>query len=340
MSRTFARRALGVTSRGAQATRRYIPPIPVDPPSEILDRTLMRLEREVDPPTGHVALVFTDIKGSTRLWETRPAAMQAAIKQHNALFRRLLRTVGRGYEVKTEGDAFMVAFPTVFHAAQWCLTVQEQLMLVDWPRELLEAPEAAEVKVPRAVVEEDEDEEAAAGTLPPHGSAGNLGYYSEDSLAPQTQGGAADGDDVVIFRGIRVRMGIHCGQPSCERDPITGRMDYFGRMVNRSARISSSADGGEITISADVLNELEDAASTHVTHFGPLQNVVASLHMQELAHHHQPLLQSLIGLVHTNPHYVAQALELVSLRWSQAPAPASAMWVRLPPPLMPPRPDQ
>ncbi|KAJ3361665.1 cysteinyl-tRNA synthetase [Allomyces javanicus] len=550
MSRTFARRALGVTSRGAQATRRYIPPIPVDPPSEILDRTLMRLEREVDPPTGHVALVFTDIKGSTRLWETRPAAMQAAIKQHNALFRRLLRTVGRGYEVKTEGDAFMVAFPTVFHAAQWCLTVQEQLMLVDWPRELLEAPEAAEVKVPRAVVDEEEEEDAAAaGMLPAHGSAPNLAYYSEDRLAPQTQGGAADADELVIFRGIRVRMGIHCGQPSCERDPITGRMDYFGRMVNRSARISSSADGGEITISADVLNELEEygvigldgmcappsggvsdlgvpddgafpgpggsdrdsdvssasaasppaldpakveaaqqlrrlgmdilkvgevslkglenpetlwvvfprslrarfpylrgavavdekvvtspeAVSASVTgseaspvsqrgldgpgspqvapsdvclptgspmidlvplepeppivdqvrhllilvhrleaavaghpvapgdrldwlgtsqimlatypHFlaslvQRLENVVASLHMQELAHHHQPLLQSLISMVHTNPHYVAQALELVSLRWSQAPAPASATWAYLPPPLMPPRPDQ
>ncbi|KAJ7457897.1 hypothetical protein FB451DRAFT_1274529, partial [Mycena latifolia] len=31
----------------------------------IIDRTLDRLKEEVPPPTGHLAIVFTDIKGST-----------------------------------------------------------------------------------------------------------------------------------------------------------------------------------------------------------------------------------------------------------------------------------
>lgn len=43
-------------------------------------------------------------------------------------------------------------------------------------------------------------------------------------------------DGVEIYRGLRVRMGIHTGNPSAEPDPVTGRMDYFGPMVNRSAR--------------------------------------------------------------------------------------------------------
>ncbi len=53
----------------------------------------------------------------------------------------------------------------------------------------------------------------------------------------------------LIHRGLSVRMGIHWGRPVCEADPITRRMDYFGPMVNRAARISGAcrrwADPGE-----------------------------------------------------------------------------------------------
>ena len=36
----------------------------------------------------------------------------------------------------------------------------------------------------------------------------------------------------VLYRGLRVRMGIHTGSPSAQEDPVTGRMDYFGPMVS------------------------------------------------------------------------------------------------------------
>jgi adenylate cyclase len=173
------------------------------------DRTLARLEREVAPPIGQVALVFTDIKNSTALWETN-GGMQSAMRLHNYLLRRQLRTIG-GYEVKTEGDAFMVSFPSVTAALLWCFTVQIQLLREDWPQELLECEDGKEV------------------------------YDSEGEL---------------IYRGLSVRMGIHWGFPVCEADPITRRMDYFGPMVNRAARISSAADGGQIMASRDVIQEL------------------------------------------------------------------------------------
>lgn len=64
------------------------------------DRTLARLDREVSPPVGHVTLVFTDIRNSTILWESN-RGMQSAMRIHNHLLRRHLRTIG-GYEVKTE----------------------------------------------------------------------------------------------------------------------------------------------------------------------------------------------------------------------------------------------
>lgn len=62
----------------------------------------------------------------------------------------------------------------------------------------------------------------------------------------------------IIYRGLRLRMGIHWGSPVCEPDPITGRMDYFGPMVNRASRIASAADGGQICVSKDVVQELTD----------------------------------------------------------------------------------
>ena len=174
------------------------------------DSRLARLGGEVDPPVDELAMVFTDIKNSTLLWETAPVAMRAAIKVHNSIMRRQLRIIG-GYEVKTEGDAFMVSFPTPTSALLWCFSVQSLLLAADWPTEILESSEGCEI---------------------------------------------LDDNDEVIFRGLSVRMGIHWGSPVCERDPITRRMDYFGPMVNRAARVSAVADGGQIALSSDFVAEM------------------------------------------------------------------------------------
>lgn len=99
------------------------------------DTTLRRLQAEIMPPTGNLAIVFTDIKNSTFLWELFPNAMRTAIKTHNDIMRRLLRIYG-GYEVKTEGDAFMVAFPTPISALVWCMSVQLKLLDAQWPEEI------------------------------------------------------------------------------------------------------------------------------------------------------------------------------------------------------------
>ncbi|KAF8456773.1 hypothetical protein BDZ91DRAFT_800998 [Kalaharituber pfeilii] len=175
------------------------------------DSGLNRLNPEIQAPEGDVSLVFTDIKNSTLLWETHPVAMRAAISIHNSIMRRQLRQVG-GYEVKTEGDAFMVSFPTVTSALYWCFQVQKLLLDAEWPNEIVESEHGKEL---------------------------------------------LDSEGRRIYRGLSVRMGIHWGQPVCETDPITRRMDYFGPMVNRAARIQGEADGGQITVSADFVTEIK-----------------------------------------------------------------------------------
>ncbi|KAF4281870.1 hypothetical protein KXW98_001621 [Aspergillus fumigatus] len=165
----------------------------------------------VDAPIGELAIIFTDIKKSTSLWETCPDAMRSAIQIHNDILRRQLGIIG-GYEVKTEGDAFMVAFSTTTAALLWCFNCQTQLLEAEWPTEILEQPQC------------------------------QVQYDMENNI---------------IFRGLSVRMGIHWGEPVCEKDPVTNRMDYFGPMVNRASRISAVADGGQIFVSSDFMSDIQ-----------------------------------------------------------------------------------
>lgn len=111
---------------------------------EVQDSTLHRLEAEVPAPVDKPSIVFTDIKNSTNLWEMYPSAMRSAIKLHNEVMRRQLRRIG-GYEVKTEGDAFMVSFPTATSALLWCFAVQTQLLEVNWPPEILNSMSCQEI---------------------------------------------------------------------------------------------------------------------------------------------------------------------------------------------------
>src|SRR5258708_40278029 len=60
-------------------------------------------------PTGVVTMLFTDIAGSSRLWEQHGDAFIPVWQAHDAVLRDAFTRFG-GYEVKSEGDAFMVAF--------------------------------------------------------------------------------------------------------------------------------------------------------------------------------------------------------------------------------------
>ena len=59
-------------------------------------------------PTGTVTFLFTDIEGSTRLWEQQPLVMQDALAQHNALIHDKV-TANGGMVVKHTGDGIMAS---------------------------------------------------------------------------------------------------------------------------------------------------------------------------------------------------------------------------------------
>ena len=69
------------------------------------------LGREKLLPTGTVTFLFTDIQGSTPLWEREPQKMAVALQIHNDALRGAIEANG-GAVFKTVGDAFQAAFAT------------------------------------------------------------------------------------------------------------------------------------------------------------------------------------------------------------------------------------
>ncbi|HVO89687.1 MAG TPA: adenylate/guanylate cyclase domain-containing protein [Casimicrobiaceae bacterium] len=85
-----------------------------------------------DTPAGTVTLLFSDIEGSTRLWETQAVAMRAALGRHDLLMRHCIEE-RRGYIFKTAGDAFCAAFHTASDALVAALDAQRALQREPWP---------------------------------------------------------------------------------------------------------------------------------------------------------------------------------------------------------------
>ncbi|MFN8473690.1 MAG: adenylate/guanylate cyclase domain-containing protein [Anaerolineae bacterium] len=82
-------------------------------------------------PSGTVTFLFTDIEGSTQLWERFPQAMQTALARHDALLQQTIEGHS-GYVFKTVGDAFCAAFTTASDGLHAALAAQRALSTEAW----------------------------------------------------------------------------------------------------------------------------------------------------------------------------------------------------------------
>jgi predicted ATPase len=73
-----------------------------------------------------VTFLFTDVEGSTRLWEGEPEAMSAALARHDEIVRGAIEDHG-GYVFSTGGDGFAAAFPRAGDAVAAALDAQTGL---------------------------------------------------------------------------------------------------------------------------------------------------------------------------------------------------------------------
>src|SRR5215213_2424804 len=84
-----------------------------------------------DFPSGTVTFLFTDIEGSTALWERGSDAMAAAVARHLELLDAAIAEHG-GYHFQTVGDAAQAAFATAPDALAAAVRAQQVIAAEQW----------------------------------------------------------------------------------------------------------------------------------------------------------------------------------------------------------------
>ncbi|HLM16871.1 MAG TPA: adenylate/guanylate cyclase domain-containing protein, partial [Acidimicrobiia bacterium] len=77
-------------------------------------------------PSGTVTFLFTDLEGSTRLWEEQPERMTTALARHDAILREAIGT-HHGHVVKATGDGFHAVFSRADDAVCAAIAAQRAL---------------------------------------------------------------------------------------------------------------------------------------------------------------------------------------------------------------------
>ena len=85
-----------------------------------------------DNASGTFTFLFTDVEGSTRLWERFPQAMKRALERHDSILQTAVTAAG-GKVVKTTGDGLMAVFGSAAEAVRACLAAQRGLAEESWP---------------------------------------------------------------------------------------------------------------------------------------------------------------------------------------------------------------
>ncbi|KAK9818038.1 hypothetical protein WJX72_006076 [[Myrmecia] bisecta] len=225
-----------------------------------------------------VTLVATDVEGSTELWEWNHEAMNEAIDVHDRVMRSQL-TKFHGYEVTTEGDAFLLAFHEASDAVAWAVAVQQALLTAKWPTDLQYHPRSCIRRFPqqkRHASNEGaalEDDAVSQGIPAIHELASKVSFAapsaSEGDVTleiPEDATGAAGHEFLelhevephdIAFRGLSVRMGIATGQVlSTHVHHLSMRVEYDGPVVTLLHAIADCPSGGQIIVESQTFGDI------------------------------------------------------------------------------------
>jgi class 3 adenylate cyclase/DNA-binding XRE family transcriptional regulator len=99
-------------------------------PTQPTDRRL-QASAPLALPTGTVTFLFTDIEGSTKLWEQHPKAMPAALARHDTILQQAIAATA-GVVFKMVGDGCHAVFATAPAALATAVTAQRALQVEPW----------------------------------------------------------------------------------------------------------------------------------------------------------------------------------------------------------------
>ncbi|MEE8407371.1 MAG: adenylate/guanylate cyclase domain-containing protein [Acidimicrobiia bacterium] len=84
-------------------------------------------------PDGVVTFLFTDVEGSTRMWEKSPNLMMRALEQHDQVIdEAVAHNNGHSVKPRGEGDSRFVVFQTARDAVAATAEMQRQLAATEW----------------------------------------------------------------------------------------------------------------------------------------------------------------------------------------------------------------
>lgn len=186
------------------------------------------------PQTGRITIIFTDIQDSTKLWSTCPQCMSIALDTHHRVIRGAMTRHGI-YEVKNAGDNFMCATGSEDAAVAFAMDVQRDLLHADYPAAINEVYGAA-TEDELFDIEDDPSRDAAR--------------------------------ESEIWHGLRVRIGMHSGEPTVVFDEVIKGYDYYGPTVNIAARTEHITFGGQVCMTAEMANHVRDMSGVSARDYG------------------------------------------------------------------------
>ncbi len=155
-------------------------------------------------PAGAVTFLFTDIEGSTKLWENYPLQMQDALKRHDEILRATVKDQG-GYVFKMVGDACCAAFIYPREALGAALAAQRALFAERWP-------EAIDLRVRAALhtgTAEERDGDYFGPSLNRVARLLSVGYGGQVLLSSATHNLVRDHPELVDREARLLDLGEH-----------------------------------------------------------------------------------------------------------------------------------
>ncbi len=125
---------------GRSESGEHVDPSPARPPDHNPGSPASNGEsRDIGPvpagrgPTGVTTFLFSDLVGSTSLWERHPTDMPAALARHDELVRRAI-SEHDGHVFTATGDGFTAAFASELDAIRAAAAIQRAMGAEDWGR--------------------------------------------------------------------------------------------------------------------------------------------------------------------------------------------------------------
>ncbi|KAJ9524357.1 hypothetical protein QJQ45_008547 [Haematococcus lacustris] len=200
-------------------------------------------------PYGQAAVCFMNAVGVGILEAWNPTVAAAALKLYQGCAQAALCQHG-GYLMEAVDGLCLAAFGSPAAAVRWALDTLTRCLELDWPHELLEHELGEAVELMSVNNQGTTSVQPSARALPRTNGDG-LTELAGRATPPATSGRVYQLQvHKLLFRGLRVKVGIDYGPVHADLHAVTGRVTYRGKAMNRAARICGSAKSGQVWASS------------------------------------------------------------------------------------------